>query len=154
MRRSLTKFILAIGIASGGPVIAADGPVDLAPIVVQQEQLREELLASPDSFPGLSRSERGELLERQTQLLTLLEGKSTADELGEKERVEAFNSLEWIKSRLADAREARLVCTRERMIGSQRVTRVCRTEAEMEQERANSRDFHDRAARKPGRKNG
>ncbi|MDH5832709.1 hypothetical protein [Luteimonas kalidii] len=154
MKRSVWTAVLAIGVGLSASVASADESVDLSPIVAQQHELREELLESPDSFPGLTRSERGELLDRQAQLFSLFEGKTTAAELGEEERIEAFNSLEWIKSRLADSRGERLVCKRERMVGSQRITRVCRTEAEMTADRERSREYQERAARSPGRDNG
>jgi len=151
MKRSI--FGLALGLAVSASVMAAGESPPLGAIIEQQQLVRRELVETPGSFPGLSSTERAEMLDRQSRLLTLLEGKTSTDELGEEERIEVFNSLEWIKSRLADAREERLICRRERMVGSQRITRVCRTVAERAAEREAAIDFHQRAARKPGRAN-
>ena len=54
-------------------------------------------------------------------------GKTTTDELSPFQQTEAFNTLEWIEAAINNAEDERLVCHREKTLGSNRVTRVCRT---------------------------
>ena len=51
----------------------------------------------------------------------------------------AFNTLEWIEAAINDSDDDRLVCRRERRIGSNRMTRVCKTVAQIEFERERAR---------------
>lgn len=119
--------------------IAANGQsLDLNKVVSQQKQIRNELMASKD-YRGLSESERTELLSRQDGLLRLLESKQTEQELTSDERVYAFNQLEWIEGVLNDEQDERMICKRERQIGSNRMQRVCRTAAQIEREREAAR---------------
>ncbi|OHE84747.1 MAG: hypothetical protein A2190_04105 [Lysobacterales bacterium RIFOXYA1_FULL_69_10] len=101
----------------------------------QQEEIRLDVLDGDDAYSGLSKRERNELVQRQDRLLALIEGRDTLLDLDEDGRTEAINTLEWIRATLEDAEQERLVCTREKTIGSNRITRVCMTVAERERKR-------------------
>jgi len=114
-------------------------PLDVQEIVAQQKQIRSELLGSKD-YRGLSESTRNELLSRQASLLRMLEGKKSAEELDANQRMLTSNELEWIEGALNDKQNDRLVCKQEKKLGSNRPTRICRTAAQMEQERESARE--------------
>lgn len=109
--------------------------LDIQEIVAQQQQIRRDLRSADGDYRGLSRTDQAELARRQDELLRMLEGKQTADELSPSERLAAFNNLEWIEGMLNSEQNDRLVCRRERVTGSNRLTSVCRTEAQMRIER-------------------
>lgn len=126
-------------------IAANDAPLDLEKVTTQQRQIRSDILSGKGNYRGIPQAKQSELLERQDGLLRMLEGKQTADQLTEDERIAAFNDLEWIEATLNKAEEGdRLVCRRERTIGSNRVTRVCRTAAQLEFERERAREDLDR----------
>ncbi|HEX2082739.1 MAG TPA: hypothetical protein VHF86_04555, partial [Xanthomonadaceae bacterium] len=71
----------------------------------------------------------------QDVVFDLLEGKSSMDELNEHDRVRVFNSLQSINAAIANKEDERVVCVRERRVGSNMVERVCRSRAEMRRQR-------------------
>ena len=128
------------------PMLAIAGnekSLDLNKVIVQQKQIRSDLMASKD-YRGLNEAQRTELLSRQDSLLRMLEGKETSADLTQEQQIRAFNDLEWIEAALNNAEGDRMVCRRERTLGSNRITRVCRTAAQMELEREQARDAADR----------
>jgi len=80
-----------------------------------------------------------ELLAKQDSLLRLLGDKQDPAELSESQRTEAFNTLEWIEAAINDEHDERMVCTRERATGSNRVVRVCKTQRQIEEDRLRAR---------------
>ncbi len=125
---ALALLVPMLALADNGQAL------DLGKVVSQQKQIRSDVLASKD-YRGLNESQRTELLSRQDSLLRMLEGKETAADLTEDQRVSAFNDLEWIEATLNKAESERMICRRERTIGSNRVTRICRTAAQMQRDR-------------------
>lgn len=140
MKRFLAVCLLVPALA----IAANDTPLDLEKVTMQQRQIRSDILASKGNYRGLSSASQSELLVRQDKLLRMLEGKQTADDLSEDERLTAFNDLEWIEATLNKGEAGdRLICRRERTIGSNRVTRVCRTAAQLEAARELAREHID-----------
>lgn len=131
------------------PVLAfADSgkSLDLDKVVAQQKQIRSDLISSKD-YRGLSEAQRTELLSKQDSLLKILEGKQSADDLTRDQQMQAFNDLEWIEAMLNDADGDRMICRRERAIGTNRMTRVCRTAEQMEVDRERARQEMSRSER-------
>lgn len=126
--KSLLIFLLMIPLLA----VAADQPLsDLSSIATQQRQIRDALLAGDAKYAALSPEAKTELLERQDTLLRRLEGKRTAAELSDSDRMESVNDLEWIRVALGGDANERLVCRMERRIGSNRATRTCYTAAQL-----------------------
>lgn len=109
---------------------ASPKPLEISAIVEQQSQIRSDVLAGQGRYKNMSPSKRADLLAKQAGLMAIISGKSSVDELSDSQRMNAFNTLEWIQAAINNEEDERLVCHRERTIGSQRVTRVCRTAAE------------------------
>jgi len=135
---SITLLLLAGAFASGA--MAATTPLDLVQVRAQQQQIRSDVMAKQGRYASMPETTREQLLSRQTQLLQMLDGKKTADDLTQDQRMQAFNALEWIEAAINNDDGERTVCTRERTIGSNRVTRVCRSSAQMKEDRERARD--------------
>ena len=138
-------FLFGLLLAPLLAVAANDQSLVLGKVVEQQQQIRHDLQAANGKYRGMSSAQQAELIRRQDELFRMFEGKQTAAELTEDQRLTAFNDLEWIEATLnkSDASE-QMICTRERTIGSNRVTRVCRTREQMEALREAARKAVDR----------
>lgn len=133
MRHFLIPVLLAAA-GFGGAVQAETTATDLTMVTTQQEQLRELVLAKKGRFASLSPAKRKELLDRQSDLLELIDGKSTTDDLSMEERIRAFNDLEWIRAVVNDTPMGDIVvCSRGRRTGSHMNTTNCMTQRELRQ---------------------
>lgn len=123
------------------PVLAANqaAPLKLDLIATQQREIRAEVMAGAGRYKNMSRTTRDELLTKQERLLRMIDGKQDPQELSEEQRLEAFNTLEWIEATINKEADEQLVCARERKTGSNRITRVCRTRQEIEERRERAR---------------
>jgi hypothetical protein len=114
-------------------------------IIEQQNQIRADIKASHNGWDGLSQDKRDEVLRDQDRLFVLLQGKQTIGDLAPDRQVDAANLLESIKAIALNAEDERMVCTRERKMGSNFTQRVCRTVGQLRREREAARDGLQRA---------
>ncbi len=119
--------------------------VTLHDILTQQTQLRAQLTSGKGAFKGLSKSERNQLLEKQGELMSLLQGVNTLDELRPDQRTAVFNNLEWIKAAVTKAEDERMVCEYVRTVGSNVPKSVCMTAREQREHRDNARKSLEQA---------
>lgn len=136
--RSLACALL-LAVAAFAPARAAT-PLQVADIVSQQQQIREEVEAGQGAYQDMPAATRKELLARQDTLFKLLDGKTTTDDLNLSERTDAFNALEWINATVTGNEDERLVCRREKPVGSNMAVRVCKTVAQMRKDREAARE--------------
>lgn len=138
--RSLILLILAL-LSTAAMATDAGGrkPLAIAAITAQQEQIRSDVQAGTGRYKDMPAETRNELLSRQTALFAMLRGKRSADDLTSTQRMEAFNTLEWIEAAINDAEDDRMVCYREKTLGSNRMQRVCKTAAQLREEREYAR---------------
>jgi hypothetical protein len=137
-RSLLAHWTLALLLATTS-TLAMAGSMDLETIRTQQREIRKGATAREGIYARMATDKRDELIVRQDRLFKLLEGKKTSDELGESERLEAFNELEWIEATINQEPDERMVCRREKKLGSNRISQVCRTAAEEAQQREEAR---------------
>ena len=143
MRLSTVLLAAALGVSALGSAARADNNTaqpDLAAIRTQQTELRAQLVAGDDLFADIGERERQDLLARQDQLLRLIEGRQSFDQLNDRDQLELFNTLEWINGALNEAQDQRMICTRETRVGSHRSVKVCKTAAQRKREREDSQD--------------
>lgn len=126
---------MAAIVAAWSSSAVATKVLDLDAVRLQQGEIRKDAVAGTGRYASLPSATRAELISRQDGLLRMLEGKRTTDDLNEVERTEVFNALEWIEAALNEKPEERIVCRRERTIGSNRLTKVCRTVAEEQRQK-------------------
>ncbi|MBA2239439.1 MAG: hypothetical protein H0W24_12205 [Lysobacter sp.] len=99
----------------------------LDPVREQQAQILAGAKASTGIYANLSASERDQLISRQAKMLRMIEGKKMSAELSEAQKLELFNTLEWIEATVNRADDERLVCERVVVVGSNLRQRVCMT---------------------------
>lgn len=138
------RMVLLLIAMSVFSVAAADRkPLAITAITAQQAEIRAGVEAGKGRYKDMPANTKQELLSRQADVLQIVEGKASSDELSEEERLDVFNNLEWIEAALNKTEGDQLICRRERTIGSNRVTRVCRTAAQLERERELTREHVD-----------
>ena len=109
-------------------------------IVSQQAQIRESVKAEKDGWDNIPAAKREELLGKQDQLMLLIDGKQTLDELAPADRETARQTLAWIDALATKADGERQICRRERATGTHRTTTVCRSVADMKRQREQAQD--------------
>ena len=131
----MKSFMLALGFA--GAVLSAGafaGDVivntDAQAIVQQQQEIRQEAVAREGRYKDLDERTHRELLDKQDAVFSLLEGRERSTELGERDQMALFNSLESISAIVNKAEDERMVCERVRPTGSNRAQRVCKPVAQ------------------------
>jgi hypothetical protein len=146
--RPLVRWVLALALVIPTSAISATGGQDLDAIRAQQKEIRTAALTGTGIYARLTASERDGLLAKQDRLLALIDGKKAADDLNEADRIEAFNALEWIEAAINPKDDEGMVCHRERKVGSNRITQVCRTAADDKRLREEARQRMDDAQRR------
>jgi hypothetical protein len=120
---------------------AGSRPSDrVSDIVSQQTQIRADVKAEKNGWDNIAADKRQELISKQDQLMLLIDGKQTLDDLAPADHATAVQTLEWIDALAAKADDERMVCTRERATGTNRVTKVCRSAGAMKKQREQTVD--------------
>ncbi|MEZ0471739.1 hypothetical protein [Luteimonas salinilitoris] len=129
---------ICLGVSFGSLAQETIPSFDVQEVVEQQQEIRRGVESSEVRYRHLSERERRDLLTRQGDLLYLLRDREYQD-LSDKQRVEAFNTLEWISAAVNDDGDDNMVCERVKKTGSNRVERVCMTVSERDRIREESR---------------
>jgi len=133
----ITLLLVAGMFASGA--MAAAAPLELNQIRTQQQQIRSEVIAGTGRYKDMPANTKTELLSKQDQLLKMIGDKQDPDELSPDQRMQAFNTLEWIEATINRTEDERMVCTHEKRTGSNRTTTVCKTERQIKEDRDRAR---------------
>lgn len=139
MRICLTVGLSVALVLSASTAFATSKPLPIGKIRAEQAQLRVELEGGSGRAAKISSAKRADLLARQQELLTMLEGKQSARELTSEQLFFARSTLAWIEATVESDDDGRLVCRREKTLGSNMATRVCRTVAQMKQDQERAR---------------
>jgi hypothetical protein len=110
----------------------------------QQAEIRASVEARAGLYKDLPSNTRSELLAKTSLLLRLMEGKQSTNDLNEEQKMEVFNTLEWIEAAVNNAEDERLICERRQILGSTRKERVCKTAAQLRAEHEAARERLDR----------
>jgi hypothetical protein len=137
----VAAVVLAAGLFAQAALAAsgADG-LQLGQIVDQQSRIRTDVIAGNGRYRDMPQATKDELLARQDKLLKMIGDKRDPGELTKAERLEAFNTLEWIEAAINKEPDERMVCTRERQTGSMRITTVCKTQRQINEARARAQE--------------
>ena len=140
------RFVLFAALALASFTVAADRsaplkPLDLTAIMTQQKQIQEDIIAQRGPYKELPDTKRVGLLSRQASMMRLIDGKTSMTELSPDQQVEVFNTLEWMEVAInQDSDDERMVCRREKALGSTRTTRICRTAAQEREAKERARE--------------
>ena len=139
IRALCTAAVLAFSTLAVANQKESTGPT-LAEIHAQQTELHADVVAGKAAFKDMSNQDRADLAKRQQEVLGLIEGKQSLDELNDIDKVRAFNLLESIKATIAKNDGDRVICERRKPAGSNRVERFCATVAERRRMQESSSD--------------
>ena len=119
------------------PAVKASDPIGLAG---QREAVEAEMKPG-GRFAEITDDARKQVDEAFERMQTVLAGKSSMDELRQDDRVALINDQELINALLTKAKtDSRMVCKREKRVGSHRLTSTCRTAAEWKRASEQSRE--------------
>ena len=106
----------------------------------QRAAVEAEMVAG-GRFAEISDDARGKVSQAFDRMQSVLDGKASMDELRQDDRVALLNDQELINALLTQAKiDSRMVCKRERRVGSHRLTSTCRTAAEWKRASEKSRE--------------
>ncbi|KAF1702002.1 hypothetical protein CSC66_12190 [Pseudoxanthomonas kaohsiungensis] len=98
-------------------------------------------LADGKTYAEISVQDRQKVTGSLNRISGLLGDAQSVDQLPQATKVEVFNEQELINTVLTQAREdSRLVCTREKKVGSHRTTNTCKTVAERRRDQEESQN--------------
>ncbi len=118
-------------IASQGSAFSPEKGLDVSQSFEAQRNAIIKALGDGKTYSEISPDDRQRVTTSLDRIAGLLGGVQDVDQLAVEARVEVFNEQELVNTLLTEAREdSRLVCTREKKVGSHRTTTMCRTVAE------------------------
>lgn len=136
-------LMLLAALLFAGPALADDRTsLDVAGAGTFSEQRAEVLadLADGETYAELSTQDREKVISTLSRMERMLGDHESAQALHPDDRVALINEQETVNNILTQAhRDSRMVCTRERPVGTRMPTNVCRTVAERRRLRENSR---------------
>lgn len=140
---SIRSIIVAALFAAVSIPAAAEAPKQLQSdaIRTQQAEIRRSAEAGEGRYRSLTSGDRRQLFTHQDRVDALLGDTTLTTELSEVHQVELFNNLEAISALVNDEADERLICRRIKPVGSNRPTTVCRTAAQLREEK----ELSDRA---------
>ncbi|WP_440138127.1 hypothetical protein [Stenotrophomonas maltophilia] len=142
----LAVLVSALALAAGSAAAKSTEEVFLPgkPLLQQVERIEIEL-NDGETYSELRLQERGKVRESLVRIRSAAEQYPTKDAMPESVRTEVFNDQQVVNTVLTQAREdSRLICRREKQIGSNRSTTQCMTVAERARQK-------DKAQRDMGR---
>jgi hypothetical protein len=122
--------------AKSAPAVSAD------PLGFDEQRAAVEAEMKPGGhFAEIGKDERLQVNEAFDRMQALLAGKSSMDELRQDDRVALINDQELVNALLTKAKtDSRMVCKREKRVGSHRLTSTCRSAAEWKRASEQSRE--------------
>lgn len=129
-------FACALLLAAAFDSGAADPVLSSQDILAQQRAIRADMDARTDRYVDMPRATRKAILADQDRLAVLLQGKADTSQLDPSSLDEVVSLLASIDAAINRTGDERLVCTREARIGSNFMTRVCRTPSQLREQQA------------------
>lgn len=138
MSRFLLILLAAFAVASADATISAssgktvDKPVvDMSSPFEEQKKSIEADLADGETYSEISGKDRDLVKTALQRISNALASSGSVDALADGKKAEVFNDQELVNNILTNAGEdSRLVCTREKKVGSHRTTTRCETVAQ------------------------
>ena len=138
----LMLLAVAFGAGAAEPVLRSQD------ILAQQRAIRADMDARTDRYVDMPRATRKAIRADQDRLEVLLQGKADTSQLDPAGRDEVTSLLASIDAAVNRTGDERLICTREARIGSNFMTRICRTPSEIrEQQAAGQKTLKDETSR-------
>ncbi|MFT3897618.1 MAG: hypothetical protein QM719_07965 [Thermomonas sp.] len=107
-----------------------DAPQSVSQILHDQKELRSQLDNPTGEYSRFSEADIAKMKRAQDSVFVMLSGVDSLDQLNLDQKTSLSNSLDVIKATLLADEGNRLICHRERKIGTNIVTKRCETVAE------------------------
>ena len=127
--------------STGSDGFSPEKGLDLGRSFQAQHQAILQALADGETYSEIPARDRQTVKSSLDRIASLLADAQSVDQLSEATRVEVFNEQERVNTLLTRAREdSRMVCTREKKVGSHRATNNCMTVGLRRRAREQSQD--------------
>ena len=132
-----TAVLPAVLLLASLPAFATDQKPagDAQAILTHQAQIRSEALAGKGRYKDMAEAQRTALFNHQDTITRLLQDVDNTSDLPENDKLAVFNAIEAVKAIVTKAEDERMVCVREKPLGSNRPERVCKTVAQRREEK-------------------
>lgn len=128
-----TPLLLAAALLAGPALAAKGGHENVRFSPAHFEAQREAIIEgiSGETYRELSDEDRATVLEALTRMQDRLAGVDSLEQLDKRDQTAVFNDQDLVNTLLTEAAaDSRLVCKREKFVGSNRTTNVCITVGE------------------------
>lgn len=126
---------LLVGVALGGNARAAGETMQAEAILARQQAIAAGVDAGTGRYARLNAVQKKSIRADQQDLADLLKDGASMDSLSASQRRKVARLVNRIDEVVADANGERMVCTQETRIGSNYLTRVCRTPEQIQSEK-------------------
>ncbi|GAB3515397.1 hypothetical protein MNQ95_03515 [Pseudoxanthomonas daejeonensis] len=128
---ALAPLVASANIQSQGDAFSPEKGLDLSSSFEAQRTAIVTALGDGKTYAEISPDDRQRVTSSLNRISGLLGDVQSVNQLPAATKVEVFNEQELVNTLLTQAREdSRLVCTREKKVGSHRATNSCMTVAE------------------------
>ena len=139
------------------PVLAVtdDGVDDTVPEILHtQHELRAKFDNPNGEYSRFSADDLNTMRRAQDKIFRMLDGVTSLDQLNADQKVELSNALDQVKATLTNNKGSRLICYRERKIGTNLVEKRCETVEEREARARDSQEQMREYSRTPQERHG
>jgi peptidoglycan hydrolase CwlO-like protein len=136
----VTLLSVSLMMASASFASIVESNKDISSIIERQREIAEQVQRSPKR---MTEQQRRLVSEEQAKIYAIVEGKTSFEELNQEQKVRLVNAIEKIDAIVegtAAAEDNRMVCRRERTIGSNRSATRCVAKKQREEESKNARN--------------
>jgi hypothetical protein len=133
-------FCSAAAFADSTDQQAQDAPQTVSEILQFQKNLRSKLDNPTGEYSRFSEADIAKMKRAQDNVFVMLSGVDSLDQLNLDQKTNLSNSLDVIKATLLSDEGDRLICHRERKIGTNIVAKRCETVAERNQHAKESQE--------------
>ncbi|MBO9715446.1 MAG: hypothetical protein J7507_01195 [Pseudoxanthomonas sp.] len=138
---AMAPLAASANIPSEGNALSLEKGPGLSGSFEAQRDAIVSALGDGKTYSEISPNDRQRVTASLNRISSLLGDAGSVEQLPETTRIEVFNEQELVNTVLTQAREdSRLVCTREKKVGSHRATNNCMTVAQRQRAREQSQD--------------
>lgn len=142
-------LLLFAGTSLAASPSAKDQPAESLRVATPAEfaasrALLERAVRESDQYRDMQEQDRRELAKALDRMERTLASIASVQELGDDARTQLYNDQEMINNVLTQVRDdSRMICKREKKVGSHRVTNICITAGERRRRRERVKDVND-----------
>ena len=146
-------WAFALILAAGGATAAESAQQESLRVASPAEfaasrALIETAVRESDQYRDLQEQDQRKLFKALDQMQATLAGVTSVEQLDDETRTQLYNDQELINNVLTQARDdSRMICKREKKVGSHRVTNICITAGERRRQRDRIHEANDRLHR-------